>query len=45
MTMPWVHKDLALALEYAEALELGLPLAGLAKQLVKVMGLPRNQNA
>jgi 3-hydroxyisobutyrate dehydrogenase-like beta-hydroxyacid dehydrogenase len=45
MTMPWVHKDLSLALEFAETLELGLPLTGLAKQMVKVMGLPRSQNA
>jgi 3-hydroxyisobutyrate dehydrogenase-like beta-hydroxyacid dehydrogenase len=45
MTMPWVQKDLSLALEFAETLELGLPLTGLAKQLVKVMGLPKNLNA
>ena len=45
MTMPWVHKDLSLALEFAETLELGLPLTGLAKQLVKVMGLPKSQSA
>jgi len=28
MTIPWVHKDLSLALEYAETLELALPLTG-----------------
>ena len=39
MTMPWVHKDLSLALEFAESLDLGLPLTGLTKQLVKSMGL------
>ena len=41
MTMPWWHKDLAIALEFAESLKLGLPMAGLTKQLFKVYRLPR----
>lgn len=38
-TMAWEHKDLALALEFAERLDLGLPLTGLTNQLLKAMGL------
>lgn len=41
MTMPWIRKDLSIALEFAESLNMGLPMAGLTKQLVNVMGLPR----
>ncbi|HUZ91420.1 MAG TPA: NAD(P)-dependent oxidoreductase, partial [Methylocella sp.] len=41
MTMPWVHKDLSIALEFAESLGVGLPVAGLTKQLFKVFNLPR----
>ncbi len=41
MTMPWVHKDLAIALEFAEALNVGLPMAGLTKQLFKTFKLPK----
>lgn len=40
MTMPWVHKDLTIALEFAESLNIGLPMAGLTKQLFKVFRLP-----
>ena len=40
MTMPWVQKDLTIALEFAESLGLGLPMAGLTKQLFKVYDLP-----
>lgn len=41
MTMPWWHKDLAIALEFAESLKIGLPMAGLTKQLFKVYKLPK----
>jgi 3-hydroxyisobutyrate dehydrogenase-like beta-hydroxyacid dehydrogenase len=41
MTMPWWHKDLAIALEFAETLKIGLPMAGLTKQLFKVYKLPK----
>lgn len=41
MTMPWWHKDLAIALEFAESLKMGLPMAGLTKQLFKVYKLPK----
>jgi 3-hydroxyisobutyrate dehydrogenase len=41
MTAPWWQKDLAIALEFAEALKMGLPLAGLTKQLFKVYKLPK----
>jgi len=41
MTMPWMHKDLTIGLAFAESLNLGLPMAGLTKQLVRVMKLPR----
>ena len=41
MTMPWWHKDLAIALEFAESLKMGLPMAGLTKQLFKIYKLPK----
>jgi len=41
MTMPWVHKDLTIALEFAEKLNVGLPMAGLTKQLFKTFKLPK----
>lgn len=41
MTAPWWHKDLAIALEFAEGLKMGLPMAGLTKQLFKVYKLPK----
>lgn len=41
MTAPWWHKDLAIALEFAETLKIGLPMAGLTKQLFKVYKLPK----
>jgi 3-hydroxyisobutyrate dehydrogenase len=41
MTAPWWHKDLAIALEFAEDLKMGLPMAGLTKQLFKVYKLPK----
>jgi 3-hydroxyisobutyrate dehydrogenase len=41
MTMPWWHKDLAIALEFAEHLKMGLPMAGLTKQLFKIYKLPK----
>jgi len=41
MTAPWWHKDLAIALEFAEELGVGLPMAGLTKQLFKTYKLPK----
>lgn len=41
MTAPWWHKDLAIALEFAEGLKMGLPMAGLTRQLFKVYKLPK----
>jgi len=41
MTAPWWHKDLAIALEFAEQLGMGLPMAGLTKQLFKTYKLPK----
>jgi len=41
MTAPWWHKDLAIALEFAEHLGIGLPMAGLTKQLFKTYKLPK----
>jgi 3-hydroxyisobutyrate dehydrogenase-like beta-hydroxyacid dehydrogenase len=41
MTAPWWHKDLAIALEFAEGLKMGLPMAGLTRQLFKIYKLPK----
>lgn len=40
MTMPWVQKDLAIGLAFAKSLGIGLPMAGLTKQMFKLYKLP-----
>lgn len=40
MTMPWVQKDLTIGLAFAESLGVGLPMAGLTKQMFKLYKLP-----